>query len=110
MTRRKEPGERKKPGPRPGFKRAAAAAVATTAIAAAAASSAAPAEQPAPEAPQTRFPDPLQRNRSIDTMGEAELRAYALQLGLTPRDARDLSVERLRVNCKHQVHALIDDL
>lgn len=97
MTRRKEPGERKKPGPRPGFKRAAA-------------SSAAPAEQPAPEAPQTRFPDPLQRNRSIDTMGEAELRAYALQLGLTPRDARDLSVERLRVNCKHQVHALIDDL
>ena len=86
MTRRKAPHERLKPGPKPGFKRSAAASV------------------------QPRRDDPLQKHRNVDTMPEAELREYALQLGLTPRDARDLSVERLRVNCKHQVYALIDDL
>lgn len=115
-------GERKKPGPKPGFKRAAAAAVASTAIAAAAASSAQPvAPDPPPEpdprpepearpATQTRFPDPLQRHRDIDSMPEAELRAYARQIGMTPRDANTLSVERLRYNAKHHVIALIEDL
>lgn len=104
MTRRKAPHERLKPGPKPGFKRSAvieqAAQVASDAIASA---SAAAAVQP-------RRDDPLQKHRNVDTMPESELREYALQLGLTPRDARDLSVERLRVNCKHQVYALIDDL
>jgi len=101
-------GERKKPGPKPGFKReAAAAAVATTVIAAAQASAAV---EPAQAEPATRFPNPLQRHRDIDTMPEAELRAYALQIGITPRDASTVGVERLRVNCKHQVYALIDDL
>lgn len=109
-------GPRKKPGPKPGFKRAAAAAVASTAIAAAAASSAQPvAPDPPPEpdprpATQTRFPDPLQRHRDIDSMPEAELRAYARQIGMTPRDANTLSVERLRYNAKHHVIALIEDL
>lgn len=108
MTRRKDPGERKRPGPKPGA-RAAAKAVASAAITAAAAAPP-PAAAPAAQEQQTRFPDPLQRHRNIDTMPEAELRAYALQLGMTPRDARDLSVERLRVNARAYVHDLIEDL
>lgn len=109
-------GERRKPGPKPGFKRAeaaaAAAVTASTAIAVAAVSSAQPVE-PEPESqpePRTRFPDPLQRHRDIDSMPEAELRAYARQIGMTPRDANTLSVERLRYNAKHHVIALIEDL
>jgi hypothetical protein len=43
-------------------------------------------------------------------MPEAELRAYARQIGMTPRDANTLSVERLRYNAKHHVIALIEDL
>lgn len=103
MTRRKAPHEKLKPGPKPGFKRSAdteAAQVASDAIASASASSAV----------QPRRNDPLQRHRDIDTMPEAELREYALQIGMTPRDAASLSVERLRFNCKHQVYTLIDDL
>lgn len=101
-------GERKRPGPKPGFKRAAAAVVATVAVTPVVAD---PVTQAPPiEVQQTRFPNPLQRHRDIDSMGEAELRSYARQLGLTPRDAETLSVERLRANCRAQVYALIEDL
>ncbi len=104
MSRRKAPHERLKPGPKPGFKRASmqaeAEAVASVAIAAAATSAAS----------AVRMDDPLQRHRNIDTMPEDELRQYARQIGMTQRDACTLSVERLRVNCKHQVYTLIEDL
>lgn len=99
MTRRKAPGEKKKPGPQPGF-RARAAEAASVVVAAAAASSA--------SAVTPRHDDPLQSNRNIDTMPEAELRQYARQIGLL-RDADSVAVERLRANCKSQVFALIED-
>ncbi len=99
MTRRKAPHERQKPGPKPGFTRSRAAKVAEVAIATAAASSAV----------TPRMDDPLQFGRNVDTMPEAELRQYARQLGMLV-DADRLSVDRLRVNCKHQIYALIDDL
>ena len=54
--------------------------------------------------------DALQRNRNMALMGEAELRAYAIQVGVNKRDAESLSMDRLRVNCVHVLHALIDEL
>ncbi len=98
MTRRKLPHEKLKPGPKP---RALAPAV-------------------LPPAPQVesdstlraapRWDDPLQRNRPVDSMDEPELRQYGLQIGLTKRDAADLSVERLRVACKHRINDLIEEI
>lgn len=126
MTRRKAPHEKQRPGPKPGAKAAARAkaqqvveaakagakrgpakALAPVASAVAAVVAAAPAAAPA-VAP--RRDDPLQRHRQVDTMGEAELRDYGLQIGLTKRDAATLTVERLRTACKHRVYELIEDL
>lgn len=98
MTRRKAPHEKQKPGPKPGFQRSPStpgASIVTQDIQA--------------QAPP-RFEDTLQKGRNIDLMPEGELRAYARQLGMTPRDAESLGVERLRVNCHNQIYALIEDL
>lgn len=54
--------------------------------------------------------DPLQRNRRIEDMGEAELRSYALQIGLSRRDAESLTVDRLRQCCLHRLYEVIEDL
>lgn len=61
-------------------------------------------------APATAWPDPLQRHRNVALMGEAELREYALQVGVTKRDAQELAPERLRVNILHVLHARIEEL
>lgn len=53
-------------------------------------------------------PDPLQRGLRIEDMTEAQLRAYALMLGITKRDAAGLSVERLRANCKLRLVELVE--
>jgi len=112
MTRRKAAHERLRPGPKPGFRQAQAQAIAlvtppTT-----------PSEAPKVEFDSTltaaplvpRSNDALQRNRNMALMGEAELRAYAVQVGVNKRDAESLSMDRLRVNCVHVLHALIDEL
>lgn len=54
--------------------------------------------------------DPLQRNRRVEDMGEAELRPYALQIGISRRDAESLEIERLRQNCLHRLYELIEEL
>ena len=74
-----------------------------------------PVETPAPviAAPALLEPqssDPLEPNRRVEDMGEAELRAYALQIGLYPGDAQNLEVERLRQNCLIRLYDLIDDI
>jgi hypothetical protein len=51
--------------------------------------------------------DPLQRNRNVQAMPEAELRAYALQIGVYPGDAQRLDVERLRQNCLIRLYDVI---
>lgn len=102
MTRRKAPHEKLKPGRKPGVRLTQAAVQSAPAL-----PQVVPGTTPAVEA---RANDPLQRHRHIGSMGEAELRAYALQVGVNRRDAESLPVERLRVNCHHVLHALIDDL
>jgi len=54
--------------------------------------------------------DPLQPGRRVQDMAEAELRAYALQVGMSTSDARDLKVERLREGCLHHLYQLIDEI
>ena len=101
MTRRKAPHEKLKPGPKPGFKRvqqeppqAAAAPAVPQAVA---------------DAPrQSR--DALQRHRNMDLMGEDELRDYAVQIGVQPRDAATLAPDRLKQNCRLVLDAVIEDL
>lgn len=100
MTRRKLPHEKLKPGPKP-----KALALPEQQQQARVESDSTPV---APVAP--RWDDPLQRNRPIDSMQEAELRQYGLQIGLSRRDATDLGVERLRVACKQRVNDLIEEL
>ena len=115
MTRRKAQHEKLKPGPKPGFSRSRAAplAVAQTAAVVPPVESDSTAVAPAAlvmPVSQARPTDPLQRHRHIGSMGEAELRAYALQVGVSKRDAETLPMDRLRVNCVHVINALIDDL
>lgn len=118
MTRRKAAHERLRPGPKPGFRQAQAQSIALVT----------PPDMPPvmpPDAPSvaqqvesdsTAAPiapqrvDALQRGRNIDLMGETELRAYAVQVGVSKRDALSLPMDRLRVNCVHVLHALIDEL
>lgn len=109
MTARKLPHEKLKPGRKP--KALALGAPAAVAAVMAATSPVAAADvQPVAvhEAPQPR--DALQRHRNVATMPEAELRQYALQVGVSRRDAETLEVGRLRQNCVLVLHALIEDL
>lgn len=64
-------------------------------------------EPAAAAAPQSD--DPLQANRRVEDMGEAELRAYALQIGLSRSDAENLPVPRLRENCLLRLYEVIED-
>ena len=84
-------------GPQPGFKQRRAEAMAV-----------ASAEQP--QAVVAEPANPFQRARHIDRMPEAELRAYALQVGVNPRDAAGLTVPRLQQNCLLMLHQRIEDL
>lgn len=94
----------KKRGPAPGFKRAKAAPAIVPA-----ANLAQPEAAPAPPVvPEPR--NPLQSRRHIESMDEAELRSYAIQIGVAKRDAEGLSVERLRAACKLTLFDLIDSL
>jgi hypothetical protein len=119
MTMEAQAPARRKPGPKPGSKRQPAqqaAAVETLPPQAEAQTTAEPAPvPPAPPAPVVEAApaqriDPLQRHRNIQTMSEDELRVYARQVGVSQRDANELSVDRLRVNCVHMVHAIIAEL
>lgn len=89
---------RAKPGRKP---KAAPAAVVVAAVVP---------EPPAAPAVAPRRDDPLQRNRNMALMSEAELREYALQVGVPKRDAQSLSVDRLRQNCALVLQAYIEDL
>lgn len=109
MTRRKAQHEKLKPGPKPGFSRRAFNQEVPVMPTAVATVSPARVESDSTAAP-ARSNDPLQRHRNIGTMNEAELRAYALQVGVSKRDAETLPMDRLRVNCVHVINALIDDL
>lgn len=106
---------KRKPGPVPGAraaKRAAKAQAQATAKVEALPVLAQPAPhvEPVEQAPAPARTDPLQRFRNIQTMPEDELRVYARQVGVSKRDAEELSVDRLRVNCVHMVHAIIAEL
>lgn len=94
MTKRKAPHLKLKPGPKPGSKRTVRAQPA----------------QPAAEQIPPQSSDPLQRGRDIRSMGEAELRRYALQVGVLARDAESLPVDLLRQNCTLVLMQLVDDL
>ena len=83
-----------KPGPKPGLKSAALLLDLVRM------------KPPEPVVPRPK--DPLQRHRDINTMPEAELRAYARQLGMSVRDAESLGVERLRANCLHMIFGLLE--
>ena len=115
MTRRKAAHERPRPGPKPGFRQAQAQSIALVPpppdmppVASSVAPQVESDSTAAPIAPQRV--DALQRGRNIDLMGETELRAYAVQVGVSKRDALSLPMDRLRVNCVHVLHALIDEL
>ena len=100
MTRRKAPHERQRPGPKPGFRQVQAVNIAPTTT-------------PVLDRPvlvTARPSDPLQRHRDMQSMDEPELRAYALQVGVSKRDAQTLPMDRLRVNCVHVINALIEEL
>lgn len=60
------------------------------------------------EAPASN--DPLEPNRNIDTMSEPELRVYARQIGVNPRDAAELPFDRLKQNCMLVLAELIEEL
>lgn len=114
------PAAPKKRGPKPRAEVLAAAAVVVAAQAAAApeppvlpvvASASPAAAAPVAELPRgPGFGDSLKRGQRIDTMNEAELRAYARTIGISPRDCDGLSVERLRQNCTAHLYELIDAL
>jgi hypothetical protein len=103
MTRRRAqagaaPVERKKPGPKPGFKRDSIPAAAATVDTA---------TEPAPLHDGAR-PNAFRTGVNIDALVGDELRRYARQIGLTERDASGLSEERLRMNCKARLHDMIE--
>lgn len=54
--------------------------------------------------------DPLEPNRNMETMDEAQLRSYALQIGVNRRDAAELPVSRLKQNCMLVLNDLIEEL
>lgn len=98
MTRRKAPHEKLKPGPKPGFKRVQQEPPQACAQATLRWLDDAPAR------------DALQRHRNMDLMGEDELRDYAVQIGVQPRDAATLAPDRLKQNCRLVLDAVIEDL
>lgn len=56
-----------------------------------------------------RFADHAQ-SRDIDTLDEPALRAYALDIGMTRRDATGLGVDRLRAGAKSHLANHFDAL
>lgn len=96
------PVERKKPGPKPGFKRAAAAVVPAAVVPQAAPAAAGPALHDGAR------PNAFRTGVNIDALAGDALRTYALQIGLTRRDAEGLSEERLRMNCKARLVDMIE--
>lgn len=91
-----QPVARKKPGPKPGSKRAAASAAAPTA----------PTEaRPLHDGAR---PNAFRTGVNIDALVGDALRAYARHIGLTERDASGLSEERLRMNCKARLSDMIE--
>lgn len=94
MTKRKPPEQHKKPGPKPGFKRARAAT--PTAPAA----SANPQVKAQAEAVLTFEPGRPPKSVDIDALNEPSLRNYAAAIGVSKRDVEGLTVDRLRQNCK----------
>lgn len=56
-----------------------------------------------------RSNDVLEPHRRMETMSEAELRDYALQVGVHRRDAANLKVDALKQNILLTLHAFIDD-
>lgn len=119
------PAAPKKRGPKPAqVAHHAATALAAAVVAhAAAATPAEPVQRPAPAAEQQPEPAPvvesprgpgfgdsLKRGQRLDLMNEAELRAYARTIGISPRDCEGLAVERLRQNCTAHLYELIDAL
>ena len=96
MTRRKAPHEKLKPGPKPGLKQRADEVQAGP--------------PPILVAPaESSSKDPLQSGRNMALMGEAELRRYALQVGVNKRDAESLEPGRLRQNCMLVIQQQIED-
>lgn len=91
MTQRKRLDEKRKPGPKPGFKRAA--------------------DPGAQAVPQDRRQPP--RSVDIDSLSGDELRSYARRIGISPRDCEHLTEDRLRQNCKaflqHHFELLTED-
>lgn len=88
--------ERRKPGPKPGF---------VPAVNIRRQQQAQDEHVPAVVIPHR---DPLQRSREIATMDHDELRAYAKQIGVRPRDIEELSIDRLRQNCMLTVASLVE--
>ncbi len=105
-----QPVARRKPGPKAGAKRAqqAKASPASGSVSSLGAPPAVPPMVAAAAATPSR--DPLQRHRNIQLMGEDELRSYALQVGVSKRDAAELSVDRLKANCVLMVQSVIESL
>lgn len=99
------PVERRKPGPKPGFKRAAVA-VAAVVQAEPVLQGAIPA--PGPVLHDGARPNAFRTGVNIDALAGDALRTYALQIGLTRRDAEGLSEERLRMNCKARLVDMIE--
>jgi hypothetical protein len=92
------PVARKKPGPKPGFKREASAAVLEPSVP--------PFEQRVLN--DGARPNAFRTGVNLDTLAGPELRAYALQIGLTQRDAEGLGEDRLRMNCKARLFDMIE--
>lgn len=111
MTRRKAPHEKLKPGRKPRVslvpeQQPEVLAAATVQPASTLVAPEAVAQHAEPARPR----DALQRHRNIDLMDEAELREYALQVGVNRRDAATLAVPRLKQNCMLVLTQLIEDL
>lgn len=99
MTKRKPPEQHKKPGPKPGFKRARAATP-TAPAASAEPQTKAQAKKAQAEAVLTFEPGRPPKSVDIDALNEPSLRNYAAAIGVSKRDVEGLSVDRLRQNCK----------
>ena len=56
------------------------------------------------------LPIAARSQRYNNRMPEVELRAYALHVGVNPRDAAGLAVPRLQQNCLLMLHQRIEDL
>ena len=101
-------GERNRPGPKPGSKRASAAPNTKVDVALVPKPPSSGEQITMAENKGTR--DPLQRSRDIRSMFGDDLKAYAKQIGVRPRDIEELTEERLRQNCMLVVASLIEHL